>query len=337
VGVLVTTGEAEAFLPLGEHVLTSTRTLAGDAAFRRALGASMGGMTITDMTSPDQPLLYANAAFGRLAGFPTTELLHRNCRMLQGPDTDPAAVARIRAAVSAGRECRELLLNYRGPDRTPWWNELHLSPVRDDVGRVVQYIGVQNDVTLRVQAEHGLVLERDRAFAFSSRLQKLAYTDSLTGLMNRRRFEDRFESALLEAQLAEKAVALLFLDLDGFKAVNDSLGHAAGDTLLTAIARRLTESVRSTDLLARFGGDEFLIALSGVDADTANASARQVAAHLAAVVAEPVHLGTERVQVSASIGFSIFPDDADSFGQLLHLADLRMYQHKHPASVTRGD
>jgi diguanylate cyclase (GGDEF)-like protein/PAS domain S-box-containing protein len=301
-----------------------------DALVRRALAASTNGVTISDMTKPDQPMMFVNRAFERLAGFPAADLVDRNCRLLQGPDTDQAAVSRIRAAIAAGEECRELLLNYRGSRREPWWNEIHLSPVRNEAGRVVQYIGVQNDVTERVQAQRDLVVERDRGAVYLARIEQLAYTDSLTGLANRRRFEDRFEAALLNARMHERSVALLFLDLDGFKAVNDVHGHAAGDQLLQTVARRLQDRVRASDLLSRLGGDEFLVALTGLDPRNARLEAETVAEQLRASVCAPVPLTTGEVQVEASIGISTCPDDGDDFGHLFHLADLRMYQIKHP-------
>ena len=217
------------------------------------------------MTRPDAPLVYANAAFEVLSGYRLEEVLGRNCRFLQGTDTDPEAVGRIRAAVRAGRECRETLLNHRGADRTPWWNEIFMAPVTDDTGRVVQYIGVQNDVTARVEAERALVRERDRAQSYLARIEQLAYTDPLTGLANRRRLEERVEAALLDARLADGGLALLYLDLDGFKAVNDELGHATGDRVLVLTAQRLKDRLRRTDVLARLGGDEFLVAVLGLD------------------------------------------------------------------------
>jgi PAS domain S-box-containing protein len=174
----------------------------GEALLHRALAATTSGVTIADMTRPDQPLIYVNGAFEALSGHPAEELLGRNCRFLQGKDTDPAAVGRIRSAVHDGREWRETLLNYRGQDRTPWWNEVYLAPVTDQRGRVVQYIGVQNDVTARVDAERALQLERDRAQGYLARIEQLAYTDPLTGLANRRRLEERVEAGLLEAAVA---------------------------------------------------------------------------------------------------------------------------------------
>ncbi|QNN53110.1 diguanylate cyclase domain-containing protein [Nocardioides mesophilus] len=301
-----------------------------DNLIDRALAAATSGVTIADMTHPDQPLIYVNAAFEALAGFRREDLLRGNCRFLQGPDTDPAAVARVRAAIDAGVEIRETLLNYRGPDRLPWWNELHLAPVTDRSGRLVQYIGVQTDVSARVLAEQGLVQERDRAHRYLTRIEQLAYTDPLTGLMNRRRFEERVEAELWEAHAGDSSLALLFMDLDGFKTVNDSLGHSAGDELLVQVARRLEAGVRRSDLLARFGGDEFLVVVTGLDPDGARGRAQEIADGLAAALREPLQVAGQEVVVSASIGLSTYPQDGEDFGRLLHAADLRMYQLKHP-------
>jgi diguanylate cyclase (GGDEF)-like protein/PAS domain S-box-containing protein len=320
---------------LGTGPLSSDPGSLGDALARRALTATTSGVTIADMTLPDEPLVFVNAAFERLSGFPATELLGRNCRFLQGPDSDQAAVARIRSAVAAGRESRETFLNYRGPDRTPWWNEVHISPVQDCDGRVVHYIGVQNDVTARVEAERALVQESERARQYLTRIEQLANNDSLTGLMNRRCFEDRVEAALLTATVGEGALALLFMDLDGFKAVNDSLGHAAGDELLQETARRLRSRVRGSDLLGRFGGDEFVVALTGLDPAVADVAARAVADELTTAVERTLQLRGEEVHITASIGISTCPLDATDFGTLLHLADLRMYELKHPGQRPR--
>jgi diguanylate cyclase (GGDEF)-like protein len=223
------------------------------------------------------------------------------------------------------------MLNHRGPDREPWWNEIHLAPVRDASGAVVQYIGVQNDVTARITAERELLQERDRTRRHLAQIEELAYTDPLTALPNRRRFEERMEMALWQARLDGAAVALLFLDLDGFKAVNDSLGHAAGDELLQVVADRLRGRLRRGDLLARLGGDEFLVGLLGLDPATARREATGVADQLRAALVEPVLLGTTTVQVQVSIGVSVHPEDGAEFGPLLHRADARMYASKHPA------
>ncbi len=306
---------------------------AGEALLARALAATSSGVTIADMTRPDQPLVFVNAAFEQLSGYASAELLGRNCRFLQGRDTDPAAVSRLRAAIAEGRECRETLLNLRGTDGSPWWNEVFLAPVHDERGRLVQYIGVQHDVTARIQAERALVRERDRAQGYLARIEQLAYTDPLTGLANRRRLEERVEAALLDARLTDSALALVFLDLDGFKAINDELGHAAGDEVLVRTAKRLTSRLRRGDVLARLGGDEFLVAVPGLEPATAVGDAARLAASLAAVVAQPLTVAGHDLQVRASLGTSHSPADGATFGELLHVADQRMYAAKHADRV----
>jgi len=300
-------------------------TPAGEALLHRALAATTSGVTIADMRRPDQPLVYANRAFEQLSGMALEDVLGRNCRFLQGQDTDPGVVDGIRAAIREGREFRATLLNHRGPDRTPWWNEIYLAPVVGADGAVLQYIGVQNDVTARVDAQRQLEQERDRAQTYLERIERLAYTDPLTGLGNRRRLEERVEAALWEARLGGHSLALLFCDLDGFKAVNDAHGHAVGDELLVVLAQRLREQVRRTDLLARLGGDEFLVALPGLDPERAVEDARRVADGIAEVLSQPVDLGSGRIAVGASVGIGVHPGDGSSFGELLHQADQRMY------------
>jgi diguanylate cyclase (GGDEF)-like protein/PAS domain S-box-containing protein len=299
----------------------------GEALLERALAATASGVTIVDMRLPDQPLIYVNPAFERLSGVGSTEVLGRNCRFLQCADTDPAAVARLRAAVDAGRECREVLLNRRADGRL-WWNECHLAPVTDRSGTVVQYIGVQQDVTERVEAQRALAQERDRTRNALARIEELAHTDPLTGLMNRRWMAERVQTALWDARMGNRALALLFLDLDGFKGVNDRYGHAAGDEVLAEIAGRLRASLRRTDLLARLGGDEFVVVLQGLAAGSAAAEAAQVATALSAAVGRPITLRGGELAVGVSIGLAVHPDDGAEFDDLLHQADVRMYASK---------
>ncbi|WP_369140237.1 EAL domain-containing protein [Modestobacter versicolor] len=160
---------APAAPPAEPAATTAHRLLAGAGAGRpgvalleQALAVVGSGVTIVDLRLPDQPLVYVNPAFERLSGFPAREVLGRNCRFLQGADTDPAAVARMRAAVAAGEPVQEVLLNLRA-DGSSWWNDCSLTPVRDATGAVVQYIGVQADVTARVEAERALATEQDRS------------------------------------------------------------------------------------------------------------------------------------------------------------------------------
>jgi|OpeIllAssembly_1097287.scaffolds.fasta_scaffold03934_3 sigma-B regulation protein RsbU (phosphoserine phosphatase) len=132
------------------------RELAAQLALKdRALDVAAEGITIADARLPDRPLIYANEGFERVTGYPVAEVLGRNCRFLQGPGTDPAAVAEIRAAVAECRECIVEILNYRR-DGTTFWNRLSITPVRDVRGEVTHFIGIQSDVTARREAENGL-------------------------------------------------------------------------------------------------------------------------------------------------------------------------------------
>lgn len=166
------------------------------------------------------------------------------------------------------------------------------------------------------------ISERKQA---ESRIQFLAHHDVLTGLPNRILAQDRFANAVAYADRAHSRVALLFLDLDNFKTVNDSLGHARGDSLLQAVALRLSDSVRETDTICRQGGDEFLILLTDL---TDSDSVAFIAAKLLEHVCEPYLLDTVEVSTSASCGVAIYPDDGPDFDTLLKKADTAMYQAK---------
>ncbi|CAA9469561.1 MAG: diguanylate cyclase/phosphodiesterase (GGDEF & EAL domains) with PAS/PAC sensor(s) [uncultured Solirubrobacteraceae bacterium] len=286
--------------------------LLGAALARRALDAVLTGVVIVDMTSPDQPLTYVNAGFERITGYTAAEILGRNCRILQGPDTDAAQLDEMRRMLASGRECQMTLLNHRA-DGTPFWNELFLSPVADVDGRVVEYIGIQNDVTDREEAQ--------------ARVAYLAYHDGLTGLANRHALQEALERATARARDTGDSLALLYLDLDGFKRVNDTLGHAAGDELLCLVAERLKELIRPGDTLARQGGDEFLILLDRLGRE-AEAIATTVAGRLVEALRRPFRVLGAHVQVGVSVGASLLPRDAVDASTLLQHADAAMYRAK---------
>ncbi len=173
--------------------------------------------------------------------------------------------------------------------------------------------------TVRAQALTDAAVEATAQMAF------MASHDLLTGLPNRALLADRFAQAMALAQRHDKRVALLFLDLDHFKQVNDSLGHAAGDRLLQMAAQRLLECVRTSDTVCRQGGDEFVLLLSEVEG---LGDATMMADKLIAVMVRPYGLGDEQLRLSVSIGISLFPDDGPDFESLVHNADSAMYDAK---------
>ena len=294
----------------------------------RAVGASASGVTVVDVMTPDAPMIYVNPAFEAMTGYTAAEVIHRNCRMLQGPDTDPATVRALSQAIRMGQEHRVVLRNYR-KDGSAWWNELHLSPVRDAQWRLTHYLGFQNDVTARVEAEQQLVRQ--------------AAQDDLTGLLKRAALVEQLDAALVRASAAGQAVAVLFVDLDGFKDVNDTFGHPAGDAVLIQVAERLRGVLRGTDLLARVGGDEFVAVLVGLDPLDAPRIADRAAQELMAGVRRPFVVPGDQARLSTSVGTALHPDDASTSEALLARADAAMYRAKRagtgrpsPAPVTTG-
>ncbi|MES2153135.1 MAG: diguanylate cyclase [Pseudomonadota bacterium] len=160
---------------------------------------------------------------------------------------------------------------------------------------------------------------------YSLAQQELALHDALTGLPNRRLLEDRISTVLQHARRNHHKAAVMYLDLDGFKAINDTHGHAVGDEVLKIVATRLLASARQDDTVARLGGDEFMVVLGQV---SSLADAQGPAAKLVDAVAEPFHINELTLHLSTSIGISIFPDDADNVEALISIADYALYEAK---------
>jgi diguanylate cyclase (GGDEF)-like protein/PAS domain S-box-containing protein len=315
----------------------------------RAIAASSNGITISDPNQPDNPLIYVNRSFELMTGYSAEEVLGRNCRFLQGPEGEQPALDEVRVAVREGRDCQVLLRNYR-KDGTLFWNELRLSPVHDYRGRCVNFVGVQNDVTERKQTEeelqraHAELEERVRQRTawlaeanaqlqgeiaerreLEAQLMHQAFHDPLTGLANRALFLDRLDLALERTGGRGGEVAVLFMDLDDFKVINDSLGHEVGDEVLLAVAERLENAMLTEEMVARFGGDEFTVLLEVVSSAS---DATSVAERIEEVLRAPFVLrGRERF-VTTSVGIALGGQGEERPGDLLRNADLAMYQAK---------
>ena len=208
------------------------------------------------------------------------------------------------------------LTDYRmvRPDGRIVWIRDRAFAHRDEEGRVIWEQGILFDVTELKDAE--------------ARIAHMAFHDGLTGLANRQLFEETLELALERARRDRSIVAVLFLDLDNFKQVNDTFGHHAGDLLLTEVAQRLRDSTRGTDLVARQGGDEFLILLADLETTGATATLSTLAGRIQHSLAEPFRLYGVDLAPSASIGISQFPNDAYDAETLLKNADIVMYRAK---------
>ena len=277
---------------------------------RQAIEATDNAIAICDARADDFPIVYVNPAFEDITGYPRDEVLGRNLRFLQGAQTRPADVEAIRAALRDGRETQLLLRNHR-KDGTPFWNQLHLAPVRDGDGALTHYVGVLGDVS-----------ERQR---YEEQLAWRATHDELTGLPNRQLVHDRLQQAIADAGRRQREVAVVFVDLDDFKLINDSLGHGAGDTALKVIAERLQGIVRGSDIVGRFGGDEFVIVLT---AQSDEQGMHQVIERVSEVLSQPIELAGVRHVLTPSLGHCRYPHAGSDAETLLKRADLAMYHAK---------
>ncbi len=428
------------FLQAIAHVLsTAIARQQADERLRlmdRAISASHNGVILTNATQPGNPVIYVNPAFERMTGYQTTEILGRNCAILQGPDTQPEAVQTIRTAISHRQDCHVTLRNYR-KDGTPFWNQLFISPVFNDQGEATHFVGIQNDVTQRYQAE--LALQASEAqyrrivetaaegiwildelnitsfvntqmaemlgytpaemlgrsffdfmdadsrtaaqqqftaqhqstaeshdFRFKRRdgtdfwalisssplvnevgdylgalgmvtditdrkqaetqLAHFAFYDTLTDLPNRTYFCDRLQDSINTYPASPtQPFAILFLDLDGFKMVNDSLGHTVGDHLLVAIAHRLQTCLEPSHLLARLGGDEFTILIPQVRNE---ADVVAIAQRIHDLFLQPFTIDHHTIFSNVSIGIALSHPHYHHPEELLRDADTAMYQAK---------
>jgi diguanylate cyclase (GGDEF)-like protein/PAS domain S-box-containing protein len=266
------------------------------------------GVVITDL---ERTILHINPSFKEITGYSPEEALGQTPKLLYSQRHDEAFYQQLWKSVNeCGYWQGEIWNRRKNGEIYPEW--LTLSAVRDENGEVVNYVGVFSDISKVKQVEE--------------KLERLAHYDALTNLPNRLLLQSRLKHAIEQARRDNRQLAVLFLDLDRFKQVNDSLGHVAGDELLQIVAKRFRRRLREVDTLARLGGDEFVILLEQLkDAkDAAN-----VAQILINLIKEPIYLSNgKEVYVGASVGISIFPEDGQEAEELIRNADTAMYQAK---------
>ncbi len=263
------------------------------------------------ITAPDGSILRVNPAVSSVTGYQPEELIGQNPRIFSSGRQGPEFYRSLWNDVLKNGQWQGEIWNRRknGEVFAEW---LSISCIRSPGGRVDYYVATFSDITERKRAQ--------------DRIYHQAYHDALTGLPNRVLFRDRLEQSLAFAhRINHGKVALLFIDLDRFKLVNDSLGHDAGDRLLQLVAQRLRAVGRQTDTLARLGGDEFTFLLPDVD-DVEEA--RVVANKVLSALRLPFSLDGHHICVSASVGISVYPDDGDSVEILMKHADTAMYRVK---------
>jgi diguanylate cyclase (GGDEF)-like protein/PAS domain S-box-containing protein len=262
------------------------------------------------ITDADRNIVDVNPAFIESMGYSREEVLGKNPRLLQSGKHDQMFYAAMWQAI-----------NNTGYWRDEIWNrdksgaihpKLHtILAIRDEQGQVSNYVGISSDITQLKQRE--------------TRLAHSALHDEMTGLPNRTLFFDRLQKAIEQSDRNKQLLAICYLDLNGFKAINDRISHQAGDMVLTEVARRINETMRGIDTAARLGGDEFAILLLGLDKIE---EVTPILNRLSEAIAKPMSLDQMQLSVSASIGISIYPNDSKDSSTLLTLADQAMYAAK---------
>jgi len=274
--------------------------------------AVMKSGSMIAITNRDGLIEYVNGRFCDITGYQPEDVIGRTLECMRGMTcTATEADDDLPTLISAQKQDWEGEVECMRKNGDSFWSAITVSAVRDSRGNLINFVVSGVDITeLKVA---------------SQRMQQLALFDSLTGLANRRLFLDRLEQAINGARRHQRQVALLFLDLDQFKRINDTLGHDAGDLLLLTVADRLKSCVRGQDTVARLGGDEFTILLNDVrKSHHVTVAAKNILRTLKA----PIRLQNQEVIVSTSIGVTVAPSDSDEPETLMKNADLALYRAK---------
>jgi diguanylate cyclase (GGDEF)-like protein/hemerythrin-like metal-binding protein/PAS domain S-box-containing protein len=290
------------------HDITEQRKIENSLRIAAAAFESQEGIIVTDSNNF---ILRVNHAFTRITGYSIDDAIGQTPRLFKSTNHDADFyIAMWQQIANTGAYEGEVWNCRKNGEVYPV--QLNITAVKDDAGYVTNYVGALTDITSRKAAE--------------ARAGFLAYHDRLTELPNRELFYDRLSQAISQARRKSEGIALLFLDLDGFKPVNDAFGHEAGDVALKIVAKRLQACVRSMDTVARMGGDEFAIILSALQNPL---DAQVIAQKIISNIAEVIQLNaTTTCVIGVSIGIAIYPDNGTEIDVLMNAADSAMYDSK---------
>lgn len=293
------------------HQRSERQLAASEARYRAIFESAAEGIMFTDAASR---IVQVNTAFCEITGYSKAEVLGRSPAFLGSGRHDAAFFADMYAALAQQGLWQGEIWNRRkdGDLYVQWMSVTRIAGAEGVEG----YVATMTDITSRKKAEERLRFRADH--------------DALTGLPNRNLFDDRLRTATVKARRHGDRFALMLVDLDRFKSVNDRLGHLAGDALLVEVGQRLQACVRASDTVARLGGDEFAVVLEEVDGPDA---VREVAARICADMARPFELAEGLAQIGASVGVVLGPDDAANATELMRRADAALYAVK---KGTRG-
>lgn len=293
-----------------------TQRRRADEGLRLAASVFDNSLNAILLADADGRIRQVNRAFTEITGYSAEEAVGQTTRLMQSGEHPPEFYASMWEQLLATSKWEGELLNRRkdGQLISVWES---IVAVRAPGGEITHYIGIFYDISEQKAAAH--------------RIHQLAYYDALTGLPNRTLLMDRCQHALARAAREGERLAVLFLDLDRFKHINDSLGHPVGDALLQAVAQRLLHVLRGSDTVARLGGDEFVVLLENIDSAD---NAQMVAQRIIDAFRAPFHLGELSLSVATTVGVSLYPDHGTDVTSLFKYADLALYQGKESG---RGD
>ena len=286
-----------------------TQRLADESRLTLAARVFESSLDAVFVTDPRFKVVAANPTFERLTGWSTEALVDRSAGGLLSSSVKRSELRAMRRSLVAEGFWRGELWT-RQKNGQPYPCLLSIVRVQDSDGKTLNYIGFAKDLTESVTAKQ--------------RIEELAFTDPLTGLPNRVLLRERFDMAINYAKRENGTFAVLFIDLDRFKQINDSLGHGFGDRVLVTVSDRLRDCIRQVDTAARIGGDEFIILLAGVDAPGAEIAARRILN----AVSQPVLVDEMSLSLTVSIGIAMFPEDGADADELAKNADSAMYAVK---------
>jgi len=281
-----------------------------------AIEQSPVSIMITDL---DANIEYVNPQFCKITGYSLDEITGKNPRFLKSTHTPDAQYKSMWNAIGAGQSWSGELYNKK-KNGDLFWENVTVTPIKNNEGKSTHYLAIKEDISLRKKYEEQLLYQ--------------ASYDKLTDLPNRTLAYDRLQQAIANAVRENKHIALLYLDFDHFKNINDTLGHNAGDQFLVKMAARLKSYVRNVDTVARLGGDEFLIMLAEVGAESQEdevvymESIKQKTDDLLKSVSKPCMIEDMEFSVTASVGIAVFPRDGEDPHILLRNADTAMYRAK---------
>ena len=295
--------------------------------FMQAVMHSRDGITISDPNQLDNPLIFVNKAFEEMTGYSSEESINRNCRYLQGSHSNQRNITLVRKAIKNAESCLVTLRNYR-KDGSTFWNELSISPVFDSNGKLTNFIGIQKDITARVERDQLLCSERKALQESKAKLENLVIIDSLTGIYNRRHFETQLNESWQFLTNTQGTLTLMMVDIDYFKLYNDRYGHIAGDEALKEVATTLTNSMRRlTEFTARYGGEEFIVLATDMTLQQAIDMGHTLCANVRNL--NIPHQDSPNGYVTVSCGIAhVNPISSSNPGLLLLHADQALYTSK---------